>query len=590
MDQLAAAAEDEGPDAYYPTPPQVNLERWLKAGRPPLLASYRCPSTSRTHPRKKAKLDHFAAERLAGSACPHASNFWRRAKWSPDGSSILAQSESHEVSVLHMVASATDPFSPSAGASDNGGQLPEGGNGAKQSPLQLSLEASFRSPSPVLDAVWYPLPAYETVERAADPPRSSNRDDDAELGPARPEQSYRVSWCYAQSCRDLPTRLVDSSNGSTKASYGVMNQTERFVGPHSLAFSPDHSRLYCGEWSQISILPLSLPGLNTHSRLPLIESRSASTAAGEGQRGFVSALAVAPLPTDGSGDDSASLGSHDLLACGTFSGTIGLYAIDPARLPPPQPYNAPLRSSPRYLQAASACVAGWRLPDGNGIHQLAFHPLSPHVLFVASRKSNAIHVYDTRYLVGDPAKLSFPPLQAAAVAATTAKRKRCGGGGGNDGAERNGALLATLPRATGASHQRFWFDVDWAGRMLATGDAQGCISIWKIDVGRFVDQEEEGDNATEGLDAQVQGARVHIEPTLKWKAHEDAVGSVSFHPHQPLLLSVSGSRHWPPADSESGSSATSSPRGSRSPSAEASEALKEAWYATDSSMKAWDLG
>jgi len=33
-------------------------------------------------------------------------------------------------------------------------------------------------------------------------------------------------------------------------------------------------------------------------------------------------------------------------------------------------------------------------------------------------------------------------------------------------------------------------------------------------------------------------------PTLTFSGHEDAVGSVSFHPLHPLLLSVSGSRHF----------------------------------------------
>jgi len=41
-----------------------------------------------------------------------------------------------------------------------------------------------------------------------------------------------------------------------------------------------------------------------------------------------------------------------------------------------------------------------------------------------------------------------------------------------------------------------------------------------------------------------------LAPNLQFKAHEDAIGSVGFHPLRPLLLSVSGSRHFDAASAD----------------------------------------
>lgn len=75
-----------------------------------------------------------------------------------------------------------------------------------------------------------------------------------------------------------------------------------------------------------------------------------------------------------------------------------------------------------------------------GVTHLALHPLSPTVVFVGSRKSTSIQVYDVR-------DVSAP--------------------------------LAELPRL-GTTNQRLLFDVDPWGRYLTSGDEKGHLHMWDI--------------------------------------------------------------------------------------------------------------
>lgn len=72
--------------------------------------------------------------------------------------------------------------------------------------------------------------------------------------------------------------------------------------------------------------------------------------------------------------------------------------------------------------------------EGGGVTQIAFHPLHEHTLFVASRRSDCIQVFDLRDASAPVGKLERP--------ATT--------------------------------NQRIWFDVDLWGRWLASGDEVSC--------------------------------------------------------------------------------------------------------------------
>lgn len=431
----------EGAQSEYPTPPDLHITAWsnLKV------------ASAVVAPHLIAKLDDPAQRTSAAPASSSSDgtprpcqDFYRRAFWAPDGSAILAITESQQ---KHVFAS-----SPSG---------------------KVERTVELRSPTPLLDAIWYLMPA------------TAQPDEQREGSP------MTATWCFAESHRDLPVRLTASNDGRSRASYSIMNHVEKFVGPHSLAFSPDLSRLYCGLYSALAVFPLSRPGLNTHAHVPLIPGKRSI----DGQRGIVSALAVTTHP---------SYPGHDLVAVGTFSGTIGIYSFDPAMFPEPTEHTATHAEATATEEplAQSACLAGWREIEGDGVTQLKFHPLTPYVLFVTSRRSNYIYVYDIRYLMGDTSRWSFRPLRQAAVDV------------------RTGHLLAKLPRTGVGSHQRLYFDVDWAGRWLASGDVAGNVHLWRIDTGRFTDQTEPD------AEASSEGGSLDRVPDLTWHAHQGGLGFV----------------------------------------------------------------
>ncbi|KAF6767662.1 WD40-repeat-containing domain protein [Kalmanozyma brasiliensis GHG001] len=512
--ESAAARSLAAVDSGYPTPPELHVDVWsdrLKAGNvkaPHLLVSLDGPSERLLEASKRSVNDR--AHRTHKDA---SNDFYRRACWAPDGSALLALTESQQKHVI--------------GCSSAG-----------------SLEpcVSLNSPSPLLDAIWYPVPALE--------------EPTAEHHPDGQGAALSATWCFAESHRDLPTRLTSSRDGSSRANYSIMNHVEKFVGPHSLVFSPDLSRLYCGLYSALAVFPLSRPGLNTHSLIPLTSGKRSVG----GQRGIVSALAAAAHPSEP---------SQELVAVGTFSGNVAVYGFDPTTFPEPTEHTA-VQTTPGddgEPLAQSSCLAGWREVEGDGITQLKLHPLTPYVLFVASRRSDSIYVYDIRYLIGDTSRWQFRPLAQPA------------------GGVRTAHLLARLQRPGGSSNQRLYFDVDWAGRWLATGDQEGIIHIWRIDTGRFTDHAD-----VDGKDGQEPEA-LELTPDLSWKAHGDAVGSVSFHPYQSWLASVSGSRHWPDVASEDSESEgeSDSDASSSSLEAEAADCRRRAWSTNDSSLKVWDF-
>lgn len=492
-----AIQSTEAAQADYPTPPDLHIPQW----------SSLIGTATTTSPHLLAKLsgpsDDLSVSSISSGAGIPCHDFYRSASWAPDGGIILAITESQQKHLLHC------------------SRQPQK---EQHSTGYIKRFCELKSPSPLLDAIWYPMPALEQP---------------SEVG----TQDPTATWCFAESHRDLPIRLTGSSDGRARASYSIMNHVEKFVGPHSLAFSPDLSRLYCGLWSSLAVFPLSRPGLNTQSQIPLVSGKRSVG----GQRGIISALAVTVTP---------SAPTSELVAVGSFSGTVGIYSFDPATFPEPTEHTA---SHAEESLAQSSCMAGWREIEGDGITQLRFHPLSPYVLFVASRRSEYIYVYDIRYLMGDTSRWNFRPLAQAAAGVRTAH------------------LLAKLKRPSTASQQRVHFDLDWAGRWLASGDEDGMIHVWRIDTGRFTDESDLGGQNTASL-----------MPDLSWEAHQDVVGSVAFHPYEPWLLSVSGSRQWPEPASTSDSDSEETSDDASQPSNEGS-GRHRAWSTTDSSLKIWDF-
>ncbi|WWC86988.1 uncharacterized protein L201_001869 [Kwoniella dendrophila CBS 6074] len=309
-------------------------------------------------------------------------NFWRSARWCVDGSAILSTTEDRSI----RIHTTTD---------------------------NLSFETrAYQQPDAIHSTLWYPSASATTPE----------------------------TFCFVASIRDTPVRLIDGNDGRIRASYPIIDHRERFIAPHSLAFDPTATKLYCGFENAIEVFDVSSPGYDQGERLKLVRAKKEKG----GQRGIISALSFCP---DYSGT----------FAAGSFSGkgSVALYSEDTGSTP---------------LAHVEGIVGG-------GVTQIAWHPLNSTIMFVASRRSSQIQIYDTRDLTA--------PLSSF---------------------ERNGH-----------TNQRLWLDVDPWGRWLASGDQNGTIKIWDI-------------------------ATMDTKPRFEENLHQDAVGSIQFHPFQPLLLTCSGSR------------------------------------------------
>lgn len=235
---------------------------------------------------------------------------------SPDGTHLLAQSDDHHIDIFVYQADVVkDGGSGSASTESSAGP-------------GLTHVFSLRAPSTLLAAEWYPFAQY----------------------------GVPATWCFVFSARDVPTRLVDAYSGQTRATYGILDHTERFVGPQALAFNLLGTQLYCAHDARITTFELTQPGINTYiASMALRPSRRLAKAAGAGtgQRGAVSCLAPAPDYVTGSG--------HELLAVGTFAGTIGIYRMDGA---------SGNDGSVDDSVAEACCIAGWKEAAEAGVAQV----------------------------------------------------------------------------------------------------------------------------------------------------------------------------------------------------------------------------
>ncbi|KAF9646530.1 WD40 repeat-like protein [Thelephora ganbajun] len=136
----------------------------------------------------------------------------------------------------------------------------------------------------------------------------------------------------------------------------------------------------------------------------------------------------------------------------------------------------------------------------NSVSQLKFNPTNPSVLYASFRRNTRIYSWDLR---GDTS-IPLHVFQANDL----------------DPGE--------------ISNQKLMFDIDYAGRWLGVGDHKGDVRLFDL-------------WNTSHTDSQTKP----LSPTLKYTAHEDAIGSVGFNPLKTWLLTVAGSRNFDDDASES---------------------------------------
>lgn len=215
---------------------------------------------------------------------------------SPDGTHLLAQSDDHHLDLFLL---------------------------EERSERELGLRFCFsvRAPSTLLDFAWYPYARHDDEQ----------------------------TWCFVLGAKDVTVRLIDAYAGQTRATYGIQDHTERFVGVQALCFSLDGTRLICGHDNSITVFDLSRPGVNTHLyRMRLSPSKRAvrQAKAAAGQRGIISTMAVSVNRVMGM--------EQEMIAVGTFCGNVALYTMNVA-----------------VETGEQACIAGWKEDKSRGISQVS---------------------------------------------------------------------------------------------------------------------------------------------------------------------------------------------------------------------------
>ncbi|GBE86827.1 hypothetical protein SCP_1000690 [Sparassis crispa] len=358
-----------------------------------------------------------------------------------------------------------------------------------------------------------------------------------------------ASFCFVVSVRECPVKLLDATDGRLRASYKIVDHRERQIAPHSLAFNVTADKLYCGFEDAIEVFDVYYPGEGT--RLHTTPNKRSR----DGLKGIISALAFAADTSSGiyaAGSLSPSAPSSSNIAL--FSETTG--------------------EVPVMFVGAEKRRNGAGFGIRASVSQLMFNPTQPYLLYGSFRRNDVIYNWDLRGDVSNPVQTfgghgsPFPNMSN--------RRK---------------------------TNQRMRFDVDISGRVLGIGDQDGHVSLFDVTSGDLAEAAVGGGNASASA---ARERETHA--ALRFKAHDDAVGSVVFHPLRPYLLSVSGSRHFDGArDSHSHESDESSSSDSESDGEEEGDGSTEGTPRTgknaivkmsrvrpqprtfDSSAKLWNL-
>jgi len=112
-----------------------------------------------------------------------------------------------------------------------------------------------------------------------------------------------ATCCFVSTSRNSPIHLFDAYNGELRCSYRAFNHVDEVEPAHSVCFSEDGQKLYCGFNKAIRIFNVNAPGR---------DCQEIKTSA-QGQGGIISCIAPNP-------------GMADVFAAGTYLKSIAMYS------------------------------------------------------------------------------------------------------------------------------------------------------------------------------------------------------------------------------------------------------------------------
>ncbi|XP_069502336.1 telomerase Cajal body protein 1 [Ambystoma mexicanum] len=242
-----------------------------------------------------------------------AENYLRGCKWAPDGSCLLANSADNILRLYNLP--------PELYCDDWDGI-------AEMKPVLQMAEGDT-----IYDYCWYP---HMT--------------------------SLDSGTCFfVSSSRDNPIHLWDAFYGNLRSSFRPYNHLDELTAAHSLCFTLDGARLFCGFDKMVRVFDTSRPGRDCESRPTFAKKR--------GQSGIVSCISFSPV--------------QDIYACGSYAKTVGLYS--------------------RRDGIALTILQGHQ----GGVTHMAFSP-DGNCLFTGGRKDPEILAWDLR----QPGKVLFYMLRS----------------------------------------------------------------------------------------------------------------------------------------------------------------------------------
>ena len=314
--------------------------------------------------------------------------------------------------------------------------------------------------------------------------------------------SFLFPLSFQYFSRDQPVHLWDAYTGQIRATYRPYNTLDEMESPTVVAFSPDGATIYTGGFRTnrlLHVFDLAVPG-RVSTVLRLGKTRRSS----DGQKGIVSAVATKNASTT----TTTSAGNNNLLCVGTYSpGSIYLYDTRSGNLPTGTILEgmslvghgkghfrrkrrfASISSEQQEQQSSSTdgdknktttstqsifsqARAKWfQSRAQGGITQLQFAPNSDnsdYYLYSASRRSDAVLLWDLRMLSGN-SEYQSEPLRGIRSFATQAD-----------------------------TNQRLQFDVDRSGRRIYIGGLDARVRCYDTSTGKLegiLGEEEDGSSS-----------------------------------------------------------------------------------------------
>ncbi|XP_020822083.2 telomerase Cajal body protein 1 [Phascolarctos cinereus] len=229
-------------------------------------------------------------------------NFLKGCKWAPDGSCLLTNSADNTLRIYNLPPELYNEE--------------EELKNTEMVPVLRMMEGDT-----IYDYCWYPL-----------------------MNSGQPDTCF-----VASSSRENPIHIWDAFTGQLRASFRAYNHLDELTAAHSLCFSLDGLKLFCGFNRTIRIFSTSRPGRQFETR-PTFAKK-------QGQSGIISCIAFSP--------------TQPLYACGSYGCSLGLYSQDDG--------------------SALALFSGHR----GGITHLCFHP-DGNRLFSGARKDAELLCWDLR--------------------------------------------------------------------------------------------------------------------------------------------------------------------------------------------------